>query len=79
MTEKSRLMHALFDHAERREHINIKFFRGSSDDLTAEQLSHEASNGIEQILSKLVEPLAPSESVDSEYRQRELSEIIAAL
>lgn len=79
MTEKERLMSALFDHAERREHINIKFFRGTSDNVTSEQLSHQARLGIEQIKSKLVEPIDPSETVDAGYQQRSLSEIVAAL
>lgn len=79
MTEKDRLMHALFDHVERREHIDIKFFRGTSDDVTSEQLCHQARSGIEQILSKLVEPIDPSLTVDAGYHQRTLTEIVAAL
>ena len=79
MTDKDRLMHALFGHAERREHINIKFFRGTSDDVTGEQLSHEAVSGIEQILTGLAEPLNPSATLDAGYRERELSEILDSL
>lgn len=79
MTEKSRLMRALFDHVERREHINIKFLRGTSDDVTEEQLSHEAANGIEQILTGLAEPLDPASMLDGRYKQRHLAEIIGSL
>lgn len=78
MTEKSRLMHALFGHAER-EHRNIKFFRGTSSDVTAEQLCEQAANGIEQIVTGLVNPSLSSETVDAGYRERELSNIVAAL
>jgi hypothetical protein len=79
MTEKERLMHTLFDHAERREHINIKFFRGTSDNVSPEQLCHQARLGIEQITSKLVASIDPSETVDAGYQQRSLCEIVAAL
>lgn len=78
MTEKSRLMHALFGHAER-EHRNIKFFRGTSIDVTTEQLCEQAANGIEQIVTGLVVASLPSETVDSGYRERELSSIVAGL
>lgn len=78
MTEKQRLMHALFDHAERREHINIKFFPGTSNGVTAEQLSREAANGIEQILTGLAEPLDLA-CVDAHYKSRSLAEIVSSL
>jgi len=78
MTEKDRLMRTLFDHAERREHINIKFFRGTSDDVTSEQLCHEARNGIEDITSTLVAKIDPA-TLDEPYPQRALADIVAAL
>jgi hypothetical protein len=78
MTEKTRLMHALFGHAER-EHRNIKFFRGVSDDISVESLCAEAANGIEQIMTGLVEPVLPRDSVDVGYRERSLREIVASL
>jgi len=78
MTEKERLMSTLFDHAERREHINIKFFRGTSDDVTSEQLCHEARNGIESIKSTLVSPIDPA-VLDAPYQQRAVADIVAAL
>ena len=78
MTEKERLMHALFGHAER-EHRNIKFFRGTSSDLTAEQLSEQAASGLEQILTGLVSPSLPGDTVDADYKERELGAILAAL
>ncbi len=78
MTEKERLLNALFGHPQRREHINIKFCRGTSSDVTVEQLSHEAVGGIEQVLLNLVEPVSCS-ALDSAYRQREVKDIVASL
>jgi hypothetical protein len=76
MTEKQRLMHALFGHAER-EHRNIKFFRGMSNDVTVEGLCREAANGIEEILTGLVSPVT---NLDAGTREeREVSELVAAL
>lgn len=78
MTEKDRLMHALFGHAER-EHRNIKFFRGTSSDVTVENLCEQAANGIEQIITGIVEPITLKESLDAPYRQRKLAEIVESL
>ena len=54
MTEQSRLMRALFKH-EGREHVDIKFLRGVSDNVTSEDVCREANNAIFQIDSGLVE------------------------
>ena len=78
MTEKERLMHALFGHAER-EHQNIKFFRGTAEVVTPEQLCEQAANGIEQILTGLAESQRPRETIDVGYKERELSDIVASL
>lgn len=47
MTEKGRLIHTLFE-TNGREHLNIKFFRGSSDNISPETLAREANSGIFQ-------------------------------
>lgn len=78
MTEKDRLLNALFGHAGRREHINIKFCRGTSSDVTVEELSHEAANGIEQVALGLVKPVS-FKALDAHYHQREVKDIIASL
>ncbi len=78
MTEKARLMHALFGHSER-EHRNIKFFRGTSADVSVEKLCGQAANGIEQITTGLVDPTHPRDTIDHGYRERELSDIVASL
>lgn len=55
MTEKQRLLDTLFG-TEGREHLNIKFCRGSSDDTSPEDLCQQANAAIFQIESGLVEP-----------------------
>ena len=48
MTEKERLLHRLFE-TEGREHLNIKFFRGTSDDISPDSLCSEANSAIFQV------------------------------
>ena len=47
MTEKARLIHTLFE-TEGRKHLNIKFFRGSSNDISPETLSRDVNSAIFQ-------------------------------
>ena len=54
MTEKERLLQTLFE-TESRKHLNLKFFRGSSDDISPEALSREANSAILQVELGLVE------------------------
>ena len=54
MTEQSRLMRALFEHADR-EHVDIKFLRGPAGNLTTENICHEANSAIFQIDNELVD------------------------
>jgi hypothetical protein len=54
MTNRERLLHALFDH-EGREHIDVKFFPGTSNSVTSEQLCGEAVSGFFQIDQGLVD------------------------
>lgn len=54
MTEQSRLMRALFEHADR-EHVDVKFLRGPAGNLTSESICHEANSAIFQIDNELVE------------------------
>ncbi len=54
MTEKERLLRALFE-KEGQEHLNIKFCRGTSDDISPEDLCREANSAIFQIENGLVE------------------------
>jgi hypothetical protein len=54
MTEQTRLMRALFEHPGR-EHVDIKFLRGSSNNVTIEDVCREANSAIFQIDSGLVE------------------------
>ena len=55
MSEKERLLRALFE-SPGREHLNIKFCRGSSDDISPEDLCREANAAILQVDLELVEP-----------------------
>lgn len=54
MTEQSRLMRALFEHADR-EHMDVKFLRGPAGNLTTENICHEANSAIFQIDNELVD------------------------
>lgn len=47
MTDKERLLHTLFE-AKGKEHLNLKFFRGISDDISPEDLCREACSAIFQ-------------------------------
>jgi hypothetical protein len=53
MSEKERLLRALFDHKERT-HLNVKFCRGTSANLTAEDLCREANSAMLQAETGLV-------------------------
>ena len=54
MSEKDRLLRTLFENP-KREHLNIKFCRGSSDDTSPEDLCREANAAIFQMDSGIVE------------------------
>jgi len=54
MTERKRLLHTLFE-TEGKEHLNLKFCRGLSDDILPEDLCREANAAIFQIENGLVE------------------------
>ena len=53
MTEKERLLRTLFE-TEGQEHLNIKFCRGTADDISSEALCREANWAIFQIENGLV-------------------------
>lgn len=48
MSHKERLLRTLFD-TEGRKHLNIKFARGTSDDISAEDLCAEANSALLQV------------------------------
>jgi hypothetical protein len=54
VTEQTRLMRALFEH-QGRDHVDIKFLRGSSNNVSIESVCHEANSAIFQIDSGLIE------------------------
>ena len=54
MTEQERLLKTLFK-TEKREHLNLKFCRGSSDDASPEDLCREANAALFQVESGLIE------------------------
>jgi hypothetical protein len=53
MTEKQRLIHTLFE-TDGRDHLNLKFFRGCSTNISPEDLSREANSAILQVELGLV-------------------------
>ncbi len=74
MMEKQRLLNTLFD-TEGREHLNIKFCRGSSDDISPEELCQEANSAIFQVEAGLVEPTP--EFGDSDRKVVDVKELLA--
>ena len=48
MGHKERLLRTLFE-SEGRKHLNIKFARGTSDDISAEELCAEANSALLQV------------------------------
>ena len=54
MSEKERLLRTLFE-TEGQEHLNIKFCRGTSDDISPEALCREANLAIFQMENGLVD------------------------
>ena len=55
MTQKERLLHALFDGDKSKEHRNIKFFRGSGPDISPEGICGEANRALFEANLGLVE------------------------
>lgn len=53
MLEKDRLFADLFGRSDRK-HVNIKFFRGSADDISVEQFCGAVNHALFQIASGLV-------------------------
>jgi hypothetical protein len=53
MLEKERLFADLFQSSDRK-HVNIKFFRGSADDISVEQFCGAVNHALFQVASGLV-------------------------
>lgn len=77
MTEQSRLMRALFEHGhEGREHVDIKFLRGSSPNITTEDICREANSALFQIENGLVEGDSDFEEA---FKQVNVEELVQSL
>lgn len=56
MTENNQLLRSLFEHAQdEREHLNVKFLRGTRKDISPEDFREEAANALVQVDSGMVE------------------------
>ncbi|MFG6549751.1 hypothetical protein ACGYLV_11880 [Sulfitobacter sp. M21595] len=75
MSAKLRLMDALFGNEER-EHVNLKFFRGSASDVSEEDLCEQSASAIFQVDSGLVE--RRTSFGDMQAKQTEVAKIISA-
>ena len=75
MTAKKRLMDALFAD-EQKEHVNLKFFRGTGTDVSVDQLCSAAASAIFQVNSGLAE--RRSEFGDRDARCIEVATIISS-
>ena len=75
MTDQNRLMRALFEH-EGRAHVDIKFFRGTAQNVSPEDVCREAVNALFQIDSNLVEG-----DVDftEDFKQVDVTELVKQL
>ncbi len=71
MTEKERLLKTLFDNKEAR-HLNIKFCRGSSDDISAEEFCREINNIFLQVKTGLIEA---DQSLEEDFKQIDVSNL----
>ena len=54
MSAKEKLLQALFEN-EKREHINLKFLRGTRTDVSVDEICEQSLNAIEQVDSGKVE------------------------
>lgn len=75
MNAQKRLMDALFAD-ELREHVNLKFFRGTGSDVSPEQLREASASAIFQVNSGVVE--RRNSFGDREIRQIEVAKIVAS-
>lgn len=75
MTAQKRLMDALFAD-ELREHVNLKFFRGTGSNVSAEQLCEASASAIFQVNSGVVE--RRTEFGDRDLRQIDVAKIVAS-
>lgn len=73
MTNKERLMTALFDNSQR-EHLDIKFFLGGSVGATEEQLCGEAVKMLEQM-----DASDGDEAFAESFSQREVRDFVASI
>jgi hypothetical protein len=75
MTDQTRLMRALFEH-EGRTHVDIKFFRGTGQNVTSEDVCREAVNALFQIDNGLVDA-----DVDftEDFKQVDVTELVKQL
>lgn len=75
MTEQTRLMRTLFEQSGR-EHIDIKFLRGKSSDITAEDVCREANKALFQIDHGKVEG---DEAFEENLKPVDILELVASL
>ena len=75
MSAKQKLLDALFENKER-EHVNLKFFRGTASDVSEEDLCEQSASAIFQVDSGLVD--RREKFGDADAKQTEVAKIIAA-
>ncbi|MBL1435639.1 MAG: hypothetical protein COB08_005515 [Rhodobacteraceae bacterium] len=74
-THQERLLGSLFEH-EGRQHLNLKFFRGSNNEIAPEDLCDAVATSIFKIDAGLIE--AKTSFGDADRKQTEVAKIIAA-
>ena len=77
MTEDNQLLRSLFGHEEHgRIHQNVKFLRGSSDDISLEQFEQAAASAFIQVDSGMV---ARDESFEEDFNDVAVADFVKAL
>ena len=77
MTENNQLLRSLFGHTEHeRTHLNVKFFRGTADDISSEDFRDEAANALVQVDSGMAEK---DETFAEDFKQVAIVDFVNAL
>jgi hypothetical protein len=77
MTETSQLIRSLFGHTQNeREHMNVKFLRGTADDISEQDFEEQATSALVQVDSGMVDG---DVSFDEHFKQVAIADFVKAL
>ena len=75
MTETNQLLRSLFAHDERT-HMNVKFLRGTADDISEEDFEEQAASALVQVDSGMADRDA---TFDEPFKQVAIADFVKAL